>query len=110
VITTKGDVVLNHDIDFNNTEMFKKSEPDPDDKDQSFLSVTAGGAISILGNIEDSWGTDQRDSFDITLDAVGAIDIQGKIETSGGDLNIIKSSSFKTGSDADISTRGQFQD
>src|SRR5690554_3952411 len=108
VINTDGDVVLHKEIDFNNTEMYY--DIDPNNGQDSFLSITAGGNISILKNIIDSHKTHEREVFDITLDAVGAIDIQGKIDTSGGNLNIVKSSSFKTGSDAYISTRGQFQD
>src|SRR5690606_10023617 len=117
VINTAGDVVLHKEIDFNNTEMFKSSDSDPDDKDQSYLSINADRNISILDNITDSHKTHERDTFDITLSAGGAIDVQGSIFTSGGKLIVEKSSSFTTTATApaidgktQISTRGESKD
>lgn len=116
-INTTGDVVLHKEIDFNNTEMFEKNDPNADTKDQSFLSITAGKNISILKSIIDSHDLHERDTFDITLNAGGDIDVQGSIFTSGGNLIIEKSSSFTTTATApaidgktQISTRGQSKD
>ena len=105
-IDAGGNAYLHADIDFNNTEIF--GDIDPDNGQDSFLTIISDENVNILGSITDSWSTDERDIFDITFDAGGVVDIQNSVKTSGGNFTILNSASVTTAADgsADISTLG----